>query len=235
MTEFTAASQASGSPADITFLPPLGPTGVETCPVNVAWVAGTAQAWDRDSSLGWELSEPLRAMGGSALEGRGNRHYSKGVRADDWRWVVLWGGQGGAAGTVYVEVRQSVWEGGAPLSLATWLLSRVRASRIDLAADLIGMRAARPSALFDRRESAWSRTERRGWELTLRGDGGEKLTVGARSSQRYLRVYVKGDDWIRHELEAKGNVARAIAGALQGGRSPRDVFGDEYGRIVRWH
>jgi Fe-S oxidoreductase len=43
----------------------------------------------------------LRLLCGSSLLDRGNRHYSKGLRADDWRWVVLWGGQGGAAGTVF--------------------------------------------------------------------------------------------------------------------------------------
>jgi len=59
--------------------------------------------------------------------------------------------------------------------------------------------------------------------------------VGARSSERYLRIYVKGDDWIRHELEAKGQLARELSRQLQLGRAPRELFGPEYGRIVRWH
>lgn len=202
--------------------------------MHISWVAGTAPVSGPDVDLGWRLSEPLRALGGSMLDGRGNRHYAKGLRAENWAWVVLWGGQGGAVGTVYVEVRQSVWEGGAPSSLAKFFLSELRPSRIDLACDLVGLGAARPAALYGLRGSAWSRTERRGWELTQRGDGGEKLTVGARSSERYLRVYVKGDDFIRHELELKGAIARATASELVLGAAPRAAFMAEYDRIVRW-
>jgi DNA relaxase NicK len=168
-------------------------------------------------------------------EGRGNRHYSTGHRADDWSAVVLWGGLGGAAGTVYVEVRQSLWEGGCPPDLAPWLLERgLRPSRVDLAADVRGAGWPGPSTLYRYLPAAETRTHRRTWELTLDWDGGEKLTVGARSSERYLRVYVKGDQWVRHELELKQAAALRAADTLAVGGPLGPLFGSEYARLIRW-
>jgi DNA relaxase NicK len=142
---------------------------------------------------------------------------------------------GGARGTVYVEVRQSVWETGVPGDLEAWLLGSVRPTRIDLAVDGYGSDRPGPAALFRRLPAAETRTHRRSWVLTVDGDGGEKLTVGARSSDRYLRVYVKGAGRVRHELELKGAIARGAAEALVAGGDRASLFSAEYGRIVRWH
>jgi len=203
--------------------------------VSLSWLAGTTHH-DDDRALGLRLSESLRPWcTGTSQESRGSRHYSKGHRADDWSWSVMWGGLGGASGTVYVEVRQSVWECGAPLTLALGLLSILRPSRVDLAADVLGPGFAVPSALFRALPAAETRTHRASWVLTVDGCGGEKLTVGARSSERYLRVYVKGANWVRHELELKGANAGAAADALRAGAAPAAIFSAEYGRVVRWH
>jgi hypothetical protein len=162
-------------------------------------------------------------------------HYSAGVRADDWSWSVLWHGLGGAQGTVFATVKQRTFEAlaGAALPLAVELLASVRPSRIDLAADCLSAGTPGPAALFERRAAAWTRTRREGWELTTRGDGGEKLTIGARASDRYVRVYT-GHGGVRHELEAKGAVAIAIGAALRAAVPPMAIWAAEYGRVVRW-
>lgn len=218
--------------ASRTFLPPLGPTGVETAKVRLGWFAGTA-ASDDPVALGWDLFHQLNASG--SVLSPGNRHYSAGVRATDWSWQVLWGGRGDAAGTVYAEIRQGVWDGlgeAGWTTLAGKVLPRLRCSRVDLAGD-VDRPCASPSTLFDRRAQAWTRTHRGGWELTVRGDGGEKLTVGSRSSDRYLRIYVKGT-CVRHELELKGAVGRTVSDRVVAGASLAALWAGEYDRVVRW-
>lgn len=212
-------------------LPPLGPTGVEPEIVSLGWFAGTA-APDDPPATGWGI---VRGLVGPSTLSPGNRHYSAGVRADDWSWQVLWAGRGGAAGTVYVEVRQGVWEALPPdgaADLAGRLLTAVRCSRLDLAGDVL-LPCALPSDLFAARDRARTRTHRGGWELMVRGDGGQKLTVGSRTSERYLRVYVK-DVRVRHELELKGATGRAACAAILSGDSLRAVWGAEYSRLVEW-
>jgi DNA relaxase NicK len=168
--------------------------------------------------------------GGSTLT-HGNRHYSSGVRADDWSWQVLWSGQGGSRGTVYVETRQTLTERTPEIAL-TLLGLGVRPSRIDLACD-VGGDSWHPSDLFALRDEAWTRTRRGGWTLTLRGDGGATLYVGSRSSDRFLRVYVKGAI-VRHELELKGAVAAAVGASLEKRTQLGHLWAAEYAKLVRW-
>lgn len=143
---------------------------------------------------------------------------------------------GGASGSVYFEIRQSIFEGaGVPDDLVPWLLGQgVRASRVDLAVDLHGPGWPTPATLYQYLPAAETRTQRRTWELTTNWDGGEKLTVGARSSERYLRVYVKGDQWVRHELELKQAAALRASETLRVGGPLAPLFAAEYGRTVRW-
>jgi DNA relaxase NicK len=205
----------------------------------MGWLAGTTEPWEpeTDRDVGFRLSTELRELLpiGSSLEGR-NRHYSKGVRADDWSWQVLWQGLGGAAGTVYVEVRQSVWESlpeDVARLAATSLCGQLRATRIDLAGDDLRPRAMTPADYFAWREVAETRTRRDGWELTLRGDGGEKLTIGSRSSERYGRIYI-GHGGVRHEIELKAALARATAAAVVAGEALAGLWASEWQRLVRW-
>jgi hypothetical protein len=220
-----------------TVLPPLGPTGVEPGLDRLGWLAGTLQVWDggeSDRDRGWALVRLL--PGPSTLDHR-NRHYGTGVRADDWSWAVMWAGLGSAAGTVYAEVRQGHLDRLGPdegLALAVDLASRgLRPSRVDLAHDCDDSTARTPARLFALRASAWTRTHRGGWELSVRGDGGEKLTVGSRSSERYCRVYLR-PGVVRHELELKGATAAATIAALSAGCTIGDAWATEYGRLVRW-
>jgi hypothetical protein len=162
------------------------------------------------------------------------------VAADDWSYAVYWRGLGGAAGGVFLEVRQVAWEGlGAqwrPLALALLVREGLRARRIDLALDDWGVRC-RPGELFSARAEARTRTHRDGWELTVRGSGETKLTVGSRASERYLRVYDKpvGKVWrVRHEVELKGDAATAAGGWIGGGLGLRELWAREVSRLVAW-
>lgn len=216
------------------FLPPIGNTGVETGPAHLSWLQGTHRPED-EQAYAWGQVQTLQGLTGvgTTLDG-GDRHWSKGVRADDWSWLVRWGGLApDNRGLVYVETRQSVWESATdPAALLALLSSTVRASRLDIASDVdVG---DRPAALFLRRDAAWTRTRRGSWTLIQRGDGGETLTIGSRTSDRYLRIYVKRGDLIRHELELKRTAATAAADALVAGGAVAPVFRAEYGRIVRW-
>jgi hypothetical protein len=231
----TPQPYASSPPPDTAdgLLPPFGNTGVETGHhAHVAWLHGSARA-ENDRAEGHRIAALLRRPEiGSTLTGN-SRHYQTGVRADDWSWLVQWGGLGDARGTVYAEVRQSVWESAAdPAHLLRTLCAAIRPSRLDLASDVDD--GDRPATLFLRRDRAWTRTRRGSWTLLQRGDGGETLNVGSRTSDRFLRIYVKGPQTIRHEIELKGTTARQAATALVAGGPVFDVFTAEYGRIVRW-
>jgi DNA relaxase NicK len=81
--------------------------------------------------------------------------------------------------------------------------------------------------------AARSRSRRAGQVLTVDWGGGEKLTVGARASVRYLRIYAKGDR-VRHELELKQDAAAPAMARLCSGESLLSVWASEYGRVVTW-
>lgn len=217
------------------FYPPYGHTGVEPVSVGMGWLSGSSRPED-PKVASWELVNLLRSLTGRASQlTQGNRHYGSGVRADDWSWQVVWDGRGGAAGSVWAEVRQSVWEGlGADWgALASALIPTLNASRLDIAADF-----ARPCLLpahyFALRTGARTRTHRGDWELKVRGDGSEKLTIGGRSGERYGRIYVKDDERVRHELELKGQLARMLCAAGLTDRLLGDIWRDQYRRLVEW-
>jgi DNA relaxase NicK len=64
-------------------------------------------------------------------------------------------------------------------------------------------------------------------------EGDQKLTIGSRVSDRYVRVYVKGER-VRHEIELKHAPAVDAWAALLGGVGVREVWADHYGRVVLW-
>jgi hypothetical protein len=200
--------------------------------VTVGWIGGTMRVVD-PPTLGFDLAR--RLIPGGGMLAPGNRHYRSGVRAWDWSAQVLWGGSGSNADTVYVEVRQSAIEDrdddGAPL-VVSLVNAGLRLSRLDLAGDA-GAGSRRPSLFYGMCRAATTRTHRDGWELRQRPDGDERLTIGSRASERYLRIYVKGDV-VRHELEMKGKLAAATGAAVHAGQALGPLWEAEYGRLVRW-
>lgn len=98
-----------------------------------------------------------------------------------------------------------------------------RCSRIDLALDAKneGLSILR-LASYVRRGKAITQTEK--YSHIKSQDGGETLYIGSRTSEMFLRVYNKAaeqgnkpenpDDWIRIELECKGERAKQIGAVL---------------------
>lgn len=71
-------------------------------------------------------------------------------------------------------------------------------------------------------------------------DGGRTVYIGSRSSERFIRVYDKGiesgigGDWIRAEVETKGDSANIIAKMLVDGQhNMNDVFASVASRICQ--
>lgn len=221
-------------------LPPISNTGVEPLlTVNVGWLGGTYGAGSEVPAPPdpWQAVRLLQSLWpGGSTQHRGTTWYSKGVRHDAGLWVVLYEGVGTARGTVAVTVRQDATEGNLRAVLAV-LGSGLRPSRLDLSADASGT-SPRPRAYFDARNEARTRTRRAGWVYREDGAGLASLTVGSRSSERYLRVYDKptaaGQRRVRHELELKGDLAVAIARTLADGAEPAAAWATEYGRLVVW-
>jgi hypothetical protein len=162
-------------------------------------------------------------------------YYRAGFAFDDGQASVLYDGLGRAAGGVLVSLRQTLFERLGPsasLDLVARLAPGLHTSRLDLAADAAAD-TCRPTDLFAMLPAARSRSRREHRVLTVDGAGGEKLTIGSRSSERYLRVYVKGER-IRHEVELKQAAARAALGRVLRGEALANVWASEYGRLVQW-
>lgn len=222
------------------FRPPVSPTGVETEQVTLGWLAGTASTdvgHRGEQGHADRLVSRIRAVApGVAVRWRGNRAYRDGICAPDWSWLVGWEGQGGAAGTVLVELRQSFFEarGISANTLAFGLCTDgVRPSRIDLAGD-VPEPATRPHEWFDRWDTARSHVPSRSVVLQVQRDGPEKLSIGARGGERYLRIYDKPErGCVRHELELRGARSRAVGLVL--GMAPLAVlWAEQYAGFVRW-
>jgi hypothetical protein len=69
------------------------------------------------------------------------------------------------------------------------------------------------------------------WDERNKNDGGYTLYVGARTSEKYIRIYDKAKQqglsdivWSRFEIETKGMVARATAISLTRGDNWSGVF-----------
>lgn len=219
-------------------LPPISHTGVEPSQVTLGWWAGTRQVWDgeSDQSLAWAVFSGLGDIvpGGSNLNSR-SQWYQRSFARDDAAATVYYGGIGDARGTVMLSIRQSWFEQGPedPVDALRLLLANWRTSRVDLAADVTHPDRLTPATLYDRLPAARSRSRPANRVLTCDWSGGQKLTLGSRSSDRYVRVYAKGER-VRHEIELKRAPATEAWSALLAGASPRAVWAEQYGRVVEW-
>jgi len=172
--------------------------------------------------------------GGSNMNAR-SQWYGRAFARDDNAATVYYEGVGRARGSVMLSIRQSWFEQlpGDPVPSIAPMLTGWHVSRVDLAADTPADTALPPAELYARLPTARSRSRSAHRVLTMAWDGAQKLTIGSRASERYVRVYIKGDR-IRHELEMKGVAAGDAWAALAGGATPARVWTAEYGRVVQW-
>ena len=216
-----------------THLPPIGNTGVEPTVTSVGWLAASIRPEDQPPDpFGLARLCSEHAPGGQAF-GRALKWYGRSIRHDAGLWVVGYEGVGSARGTLSVTVSQDGCDAAPGLVLALLRLG-MRASRLDLAGDVHDA-LARPRSYFDRRTQARTRTNLARWTYLEAGDGRSTVTIGARSSDRYARIYDKGDGRVRHEVELKGELAAGVAGRLLAGEAVADLWRDQYGRLVQWH
>jgi hypothetical protein len=205
--------------------------------VSLGWYAGTGTVWDGgppEKSVALDYFLRLHALlpGPSTSTAR-SQWYRAGYALDSGAFAVMYEGVGSAAGGVMVTVRQSALDalGDAALPSMLALSERLRAARVDLAADCPP--APPPSDLYRRWPAARSRSRPANVVLMQNQGGGETLTIGSRASDRYLRCYVKGSV-VRHELELKHGLADGVWSRLREGESMQRVWESEYVRLVRW-
>lgn len=224
-------------------LPTRSHTWVEPSSVTLGWLAGTRQVWQStegpadERAAAWDAFARIRDRypQPNNMNAR-TTYYRRGFAMDDGCAAVLYDGIGRAAGGVMVTLRQGLFEQLGPESswaLVVELLPGMHVSRLDLAADASGSDCLSPAVLFGLLPAARSRSRLDNRVLTVDAAGGEKLTIGSRASERYLRVYVKGDR-IRHEVELKQATAGAAMVRLAAGEPIPKVWAEEYGRIVAW-
>lgn len=94
---------------------------------------------------------------------------------------------------------------------------RGRTTRLDLAIDVFDS-GIKPKHIYDALERGKAQTVAgRKYSFIVGSDSGSTLYVGSRTSESMLRVYDKGvemeteKDWLRVEIELKGNKAREAA------------------------
>lgn len=215
-----------------TLLPPIGNTGVEPTVTSVGWLSASLRPDGvPPDPFGLARLCTEYAPGGQTF-GRALKWYGKSIRHDAGLWVVGYEGVGTARGTLSITVSQDGCDAAPELVLALLRLG-MRASRLDLAGDVHDA-LARPRSYFDRRTQARTRTNLARWTYLEAGDGRSTTTIGARSSDRFARIYDKSDGRVRHELELKGALAAGVADRLLAGETVADLWRDQYGRLVQW-
>lgn len=223
-------------------LPPYSSTGVEQ-EASPGWFAGSVMADGDGEEVARELVRSLlRFLPGVHLSsGRTPQYYASSLASPAGTWAVFYGGRGGAAGTVMVQVRQSAFESVSAevgLALLAWLCANVRGSRFDVAwDDYAGL--VSPAELYNGQAGASGRARL----MVLRSETysgaltGCTLTVGSRHSERFLRVYLKsrgGRPSVRWEVELKGGAAVDAAERVLSGVSVAELWRVEAPRGVRW-
>lgn len=63
------------------------------------------------------------------------------------------------------------------------------------------------------------------------GNGDDTVYIGSRVSETFIRIYVKGRDYLRFEVEYKGDGARRVAAGMTGGLSRADMLSHELARL----
>lgn len=225
-------------------LPPRSNTGVEPGDVSLGWLAGTRPIWDEgdERRTAWDLFASVRDFlpGPTTMDVR-SQWYSRGFAADDGSYAVFYEGVGSARGGLMLSVRQGGWERIGPAAaldaMRVFLGGSLRVSRVDLAGDDRRQDGRRtPAEWFSLLPAARSRSRPENRRLLVNGLGEQTMTVGSRTSERYLRCYMKldRDGVVRHELELKQATAQTAVARILGGASLFDVWQAEYGRLVQW-
>lgn len=205
--------------------PPSSETGVEmpTAPVvGLGWISGTFVGRDPGAAL--DILRPY--FGEGSARDFGTRFYGASSVLDDGRVMVGWDGHGGAAGSIFVNVRQGALDGlgwDRSVALAGSLLAAgFRPSRVDVYVDdRAGI--TDPAAVYAAFSSGEVVTHAREGEWRENTGGGATAALGRRTSERYLRVYRKhedGDARTRWELETKGTLAGFALGLVVSAPDP---------------
>ena len=105
-----------------------------------------------------------------------------------------------------------------------------RIARLDIAIDLVGGQED-IREIYKILQTTGNRGTAVTWREISQNDGGYTLYVGARTSEKYIRIYDKAKEqgipdllWSRFEIETKGKVARACAVSLTRGDNWSGVF-----------
>lgn len=114
--------------------------------------------------------------------------------------------------------------------LRACLTSHGNLTRLDLAKDLIGPQND-IAEIYQSLQQDNNRGTARGWNEINKHDGGYTLYVGARTSEKLIRIYNKAAEsglqdviWSRFEIETKGTTARAVGASLLNTRDWGSVF-----------
>lgn len=162
--------------------------------------------------------------------------YRSGLWDAEGRWLVGWDGAGDAAGTVFVQVKQSGLDRLADArTVALALLSDgVRPSRVDLYVDHARAGSPRPRSYWAALPGSVCRVSARHRVLMVDGTGRETVALGARGGRRHLRIYDRPDGAsVRHELEMRAERARTVGEAML--VEPLEgIWQREYGAFVQW-
>ncbi len=112
-------------------------------------------------------------------------------------------------------------------------------TRLDIAKDLVGPQDDIKD-IYKSLQQNGNRGTAITWNEINKNDGGYTLYIGARSSEKYIRIYNKAAEsglsdviWSRFEIETKGKTARALATSLFNRASFCDVFDTVATAMVR--
>ena len=208
-------------------LPPMGNTGVEQGgqgAVRPDWLHGTApvETYGGRMSERWSAERVATVVGEffpgeRPTRGRGGRYFGAALRGHEF--VVMWEGVGDARERIYIEVQGEGWSSlGSAVALELLRLltvgHRFRATRFDLCRDVVGLAVADLIEAAARRQVR-TRAQTVVARQTLRGARrGRSLEVGARESDRFVRLYdYRGPTRIEVELK-RGLATSAVKAAI---------------------
>lgn len=119
---------------------------------------------------------------------------------------------------------------GAPADGCDGLLHLGRVTRIDLQVTINKPDGFTGRRLCDcLRAAVWDGRRRK--VTLIDGAGDDTVYIGSRLSDVYIRVYVKAQDYLRFEVEYKGDGARRVALGLQGGITRAELLAHELARL----
>lgn len=105
-----------------------------------------------------------------------------------------------------------------------------RVTRLDMALDAQDAKI-NISDIVKALEKGQNKGAARSYSEVRSNDGGHTVYVGSRQSEKFIRIYHKGAetgqpdrDWVRFEIETKGDVSRALSTLLSTGNDWANVF-----------